>query len=106
MLVSRRNIVQSSAAIGAATLGGATMLTSFHSSGATAAAALTPQLHTADANNFLVNSVILTGEKEALLVDTQFSFAHRLVANLLAAGKQLATVYITHRIPIITSESR
>jgi hypothetical protein len=36
MLVSRRNIVQSGAAIGAATLGGATMLASFHSSGATA----------------------------------------------------------------------
>jgi hypothetical protein len=64
------------------------------------------QLYTADANNFLVNSVILTGEKEALPVDTQFSFALRLVGNLLAAGKQPATVYITHRIPIITSESR
>jgi len=50
--------------------------------------------------------VILTGEKEALPVDTQFSFALRLVGNLLAAGKQPATVYITHRIPIITSESR
>jgi hypothetical protein len=66
------------------------------------------QLYAADANNFLVNSLILTGEKEALLVDTQLSCAHanRLVANLLAAGKQLATVYITHCIPIITSESR
>jgi len=71
-------------------------------------AAQAAQLCTADANNFLVNSVILTGEKEGVLVDTQFSFAHthRVVANLLAAGKQLVTVYITHRIPIITSESR
>jgi len=31
------------------------------------------------------------GEKEALLVDTQFSFAPRLVANLLAAGAPPST---------------
>ena len=45
--------------------------------------------------------MIITGAKEAILIDAQFSLAHahRVVADVLAAGKALTTVYITHAHP-------
>jgi glyoxylase-like metal-dependent hydrolase (beta-lactamase superfamily II) len=96
MSISRRNLMQSGVA-----LAGSLVLASVDAEAAGPAGPLKVQLYTADAPGFLVNSVIVTGEKEALLVDTQFSLAHahRLVADLLAAGKQLTTVYITHPHP-------
>jgi glyoxylase-like metal-dependent hydrolase (beta-lactamase superfamily II) len=47
---------------------------------------------------FGVNSTIIYGEKEALVIDTQFTLsnAHRLVADILETGCDLTYVYITH----------
>ncbi|MCX7172150.1 MAG: MBL fold metallo-hydrolase [Proteobacteria bacterium] len=48
--------------------------------------------------DFSVNSAIVMGEKDAVLIDAQFtmSAAHRLVADILETGKRLTTIYITH----------
>lgn len=55
----------------------------------------------ADANSFHVNSVLVTGQREALLIDAQFTRAdaHRLVAAILASGKRLTAVYVSHGDP-------
>ncbi len=47
------------------------------------------------------SSVIIYGEKKAVLVDAQFSLsnAHRLVAEILETGRELTTIYITHEHP-------
>ena len=48
-----------------------------------------------------VNSTLISGDKEMLLIDAQFSLssAHRLAADILESGKQLTTIYITHAHP-------
>jgi glyoxylase-like metal-dependent hydrolase (beta-lactamase superfamily II) len=48
-----------------------------------------------------VNSTLISGEKEMLLIDAQFSLsaAHRLAAEILESGKQLTTIYVTHPHP-------
>ena len=48
-----------------------------------------------------VNSTMISGEKDMLLIDAQFSLseAHRLAAVILESGKNLATIYITHPHP-------
>lgn len=45
-----------------------------------------------------VASAIIYGEKDAVLVDAQFTLsnAHRLVAEILETGRDLTTIYITH----------
>lgn len=50
-----------------------------------------------DPQGFQVSSVLVSGEKEAILLDAQFNLAdaHRLVADVLASGKTLKTVFIT-----------
>src|SRR4051812_17339595 len=50
---------------------------------------------------FLVDSTIIAGEKDAVLIDAQFDLAdaHRLAAQLLESKKNLTTVYITHYHP-------
>jgi glyoxylase-like metal-dependent hydrolase (beta-lactamase superfamily II) len=59
---------------------------------------LTTTVFTASPTGFLVNSTIVAGDKDAVLVDAQFSLAdaHRLVAVLLESKKNLTTIYITH----------
>ena len=59
---------------------------------------LTTTVVTASPTGFLVNSTIVAGEKDAVLIDAQFSLAdaHRLVATLLESKKNLTTIYITH----------
>lgn len=70
---------------------------------ATAAAEtkLTTTVYTASPGGFLVNSTLVAGEKEAILVDGQFTLAdaHRLVAMILESKKTLTTVYVTHGHP-------
>lgn len=68
---------------------------------AQAAEPLSLQVFNADGNSFHVNSVLISGEQEAVLVDTQFSRAdaHRLVANILSSGKTLKAIYISHGDP-------
>ncbi|MBA3458175.1 MAG: MBL fold metallo-hydrolase [Deltaproteobacteria bacterium] len=71
-------------------------------SGAAAAeVALTTTVYTASPTGFLVNSTLIQGEKEAILIDAQFSLAdaHRLVAVIMESKKTLTTVYITHSHP-------
>ena len=48
-----------------------------------------------------VNSAIIYGEKDAVLVDAQFTLsnAHRLVADILETGRNLTTIYIAHEHP-------
>ncbi len=52
-------------------------------------------------NGYDVNSTIIAGEKELLVIDAQFSLssAHRLTAQLLEMNKPLTTIYITHPHP-------
>lgn len=47
---------------------------------------------------FGVNSTIIYGEREALVIDAQFTLsnAHRLVADILETGCDLTYIYITH----------
>ncbi|HEN8709728.1 MULTISPECIES: MBL fold metallo-hydrolase [Pseudomonas] len=50
---------------------------------------------------FPVSSVIVSGEKDAILVDAQFgkAQAEQLVQRLRAGGKHLTTIYISHGDP-------
>src|SRR5215470_8716805 len=59
---------------------------------------LTVSVYTASPGGFLVDSTLVTGEKDAILVDAQFTLAdaHRLIGMILDSKKNLTTVYITH----------
>jgi len=48
-----------------------------------------------------VNSTMIVGERDILLIDPQFSLseAHRLAAEILETKKRLATIYSTHAHP-------
>ena len=50
---------------------------------------------------FPVTSVVVSGEKEAILVDAQFgkSQAEQVVEKIRASGKRLTTIYISHGDP-------
>lgn len=68
---------------------------------ARADATLTVEPYVAGAEGFHVVSALILGEKQAVLIDAQFtkSEAHRLVARLLETKRDLAAVYITHPHP-------
>jgi glyoxylase-like metal-dependent hydrolase (beta-lactamase superfamily II) len=59
------------------------------------------QVFTASPAGFLVDSTLVTGDKDAILIDAQFdrADAHRLVAQILEAKKNLTTVFVTHSHP-------
>jgi glyoxylase-like metal-dependent hydrolase (beta-lactamase superfamily II) len=59
---------------------------------------LTTEVFTASPQGFLVNSALISGEKEAVLIDGQLTLsdAHRLVGMILDSKKTLTTVYVTH----------
>lgn len=71
--------------------------------GATAGAEtkLTVHVLTASSQGFLVDSTLIEGEKDAVLIDGQFTLAdaHRVVAAILDSKKNLTTVYLTHAHP-------
>lgn len=52
-------------------------------------------------NGYDVNSTMISGEKDVLVIDPQFTLseAHRLAAEILESKKNLATIYITHPHP-------
>src|ERR1051326_4665621 len=52
-------------------------------------------------NGYDVNSTMISGEKDMLVIDPQFSLseAHKLAAEILESKKNLAVVYITHPHP-------
>jgi len=56
---------------------------------------------TSSAEGFSVNSTLVYGERDAILIDTQFllSEAHREVAAILESRKNLIAVYVTHPHP-------
>src|SRR6478735_4407647 len=62
---------------------------------------LTATTFTASPGGFLVDSTLVAGDKEAILIDGQFSLAdaHRLVATIMESKKTLTTVYVTHSHP-------
>jgi glyoxylase-like metal-dependent hydrolase (beta-lactamase superfamily II) len=53
------------------------------------------------ATGYDVNSTMLSGARDMLLIDAQFSLseAHKLAAAILESKKNLATIYITHPHP-------
>jgi glyoxylase-like metal-dependent hydrolase (beta-lactamase superfamily II) len=59
---------------------------------------LAVQVFTSSPQGFLVNSAIVSGEKDAVLVDGQLTLAdaHRLVGALIDSKKNLTTIYVTH----------
>ena len=70
--------------------------------GASAQSKLQLTVHTGRGfNGYDVNSTMITGEKDMLLIDAQFSLseAHKLAAAILESKKNLTTIYITHPHP-------
>lgn len=65
------------------------------------AADLKVDVVTASPGGFLVTSTLISGEKDAILVDAQFTLAdaHRVVAKVLESQKTLKTIFITHAHP-------
>jgi glyoxylase-like metal-dependent hydrolase (beta-lactamase superfamily II) len=60
------------------------------------------KVHTgAGFNGYDVNSTMISGEKDMLVIDPQFSLseAHRLAAEILESKKNLTTIYVTHPHP-------
>lgn len=66
-----------------------------------AAQPLTVKVYNADGNSFNVNSALVTGEKEAIVIDAGFTRADalRIAANVLDSGKQLTTIYVSQADP-------
>src|ERR1700739_1501849 len=67
-----------------------------------AQAKLTLKVHTgAGVNGYDVNSTMIRGERDMLVIDPQFSLseAHRLAAEILESKKNLSLIYITHPHP-------
>jgi glyoxylase-like metal-dependent hydrolase (beta-lactamase superfamily II) len=77
---------------------GATLAATLAAPAAAAPPKLTASVYTASPAGFLVNSTLVAGDKDAILIDAQFDLAdaHRLVAMILESKKHLTTVYVTH----------
>lgn len=62
---------------------------------------LTYKVYNAAASSFHVNAVLLSGKKDAILIDTGFSRADalRIVADVLDSGKQLNYILISNADP-------
>ena len=65
------------------------------------AAPLQVKVYNADGNSFNVNSTLVTGEKEAMVIDAGFTRADalRIVAQVLDSGKTLKTIYVSQADP-------
>ncbi len=66
-----------------------------------AAQPLSVKVYNADGNSFNVNSTLVYGEKEAMVIDAGFTRADalRIAANVLDSGKQLTTIYVSQADP-------
>ena len=62
---------------------------------------LSTKVFFSDESGFAVASVIVTGEKDAALIDTQWTLSngHRVAGEVLETGKRLKYIYITHAHP-------
>jgi glyoxylase-like metal-dependent hydrolase (beta-lactamase superfamily II) len=65
------------------------------------AAPLRTEVFTAGPAGVFVTSTLISGEKDAVLIDAQFSLseAHRLAAKILESKKTLKTIFISHGHP-------
>lgn len=65
------------------------------------AAPLGIKVYNADAQSFHVNSVVISGKTEAVVVDSGFTRADalRIAANVLDTGKTLTTIFISNADP-------
>lgn len=81
------------------TIVAATLALSFAT--AEAAQPLQLKVYNAEAGSFHVNSVLLSGEKEAVVIDAGFTRAdaYRIAANVLDSGKQLKAIYVSQADP-------
>lgn len=79
----------------------ALVIAALFASATASAGNLEVQVFTGSPGGFLVDSTLVTGDKDAILIDAQFdrADAHRLVAQILESKKNLTTVYITHSHP-------
>lgn len=68
---------------------------------AQAAEPLQIKVYNADGNSFNVNSTLVYGEKEAMVIDAGFTRADalRIAANVLDSGKTLKTIYVSQADP-------
>ena len=68
---------------------------------AQAAQPLTVKIYNANGNSFNVNSTLIFGDKEAMVIDAGFTRADalRIAANVLDSGKQLTTIYVSQADP-------
>lgn len=64
-------------------------------------AKLNLQIYNADNNSFSVNSTLITGEKEAMVIDSGFTRADalRIASNVLDSGKTLKIIFISQADP-------
>ena len=62
---------------------------------------LTIKVYNADSNSFNVNSTLVYGQKDAIVIDAGFTRADalRIAANVLDSGKQLTTIYVSQADP-------
>ncbi len=68
---------------------------------AQAAQPLSVKVYNADGASFNVNSTLVYGEKEAMVIDAGFTRADalRIAANVLDSGRQLTTIYVSQADP-------
>ncbi len=68
---------------------------------AQAADPLTVKVYNASGSSFNVNSTLIYGKKDAMVIDAGFSRADalRIAANVLDSGKQLVTIYVSQADP-------
>lgn len=66
-----------------------------------AAQPLTVKVYNGDGNSFNVNSTLISGEKDAIVIDAGFTRADalRIAANVLDSGKQLTAIYVSQADP-------
>lgn len=66
-----------------------------------AAEPLQLKVYNADANSFHANSVLISGPKEAVVIDAGFTRAdaYRIAANVLDSGKTLKTIFVSNADP-------
>ena len=71
---------------------------------ADAAQPLTVKVYNAEGNSFNVTSTLISGEKDAIVIDAGFTRADalRIAANVLDSGKKLTTVYVSQADPDYT----
>ncbi|KRD55231.1 MBL fold metallo-hydrolase [Acidovorax sp. Root275] len=69
--------------------------------GVHAAQPLQIKVYNADGNSFNVNSTLVYGEKEAMVIDAGFTRADalRIAANVFDSGKELKTIYVSQADP-------